>query len=144
MLLEITRYALEAWNDYDLRLDDCAPVVDRYEWSEAQHPRFDAGAAGGVGGEFRPKGGSGGGSTSSTQVNAPSNRVASQVVDAWRKASSGQQKPKPTKRELAALPTIGKDHALHHSKLPPALQQKVLDWNYRMYQLVSPVDVYGG
>ncbi len=147
MLLEITRYALEAWNDYDLRLDDCAPVVDRYEWSETQHPRFDAGAAGGVGGEFRPKGGSGGGAAASTQVNAPANRVASQVVDAWRKSGSGQQKPtasKPAKRELAALPTIDKDHALHHSKLPPAMQQKVLDWNYRMYQLVSPVGIYGG
>ena len=52
----IERYAIDAWNDYDLRLDEESPVVDRYEWQESQHPRFDAGAVGGVGGQFQANG----------------------------------------------------------------------------------------
>lgn len=75
----IERYAIDAWNDYDLRLDDESPVVDRYEWQESQHPRFDAGAAGGVGGQFKPTGQSAG--------QAVGNRPGGRLSDWMLKAS---------------------------------------------------------
>lgn len=129
----IERYALSAWNDYDLRLDDDRPIVDRYEWNAGDHPRFAAGSPGSVGGEFRGIGQTGGSVNAiQTAVNSASKTSVQQVV----KGSS--------KRELAALPDIQKDHHLHHSKLPPALQNQLLDWNGRINQLLNPMNIAAG
>lgn len=63
--------------------------------------------------------------------------------------SSAPQSPSPDsrsvptskKRELADLPKIERGHYLHHTSLDRENQRKLLDWNYKINQLMQPVQV---
>lgn len=153
-MAEITRYAVsQAWSDYDLRLDDDSPSVDRYEFNEAAHPRFAAGSPNSVGGEFRPTGmsgggGSGGGGAVSSsrfnaglqpQVSQPQASRSQQPQQPQQQPQQPQQPRTSKKRELADRPDIQKGHKLHLSQLPDELRAKVYDWDYRMGQLLAPM-----
>ena len=134
----VDRYWNTIRND-DLYLATESPVVDRYDWNSAQHPRHPAGAPQSAGGEFSGQGGSGSGSKSFAQSNrfgAVSARIAAQ----WGGAKPAARQPS-VKRELAHLPTIDKSHDLHRSQLGAAMDSQLLNWHFRMHELLKPMAV---
>jgi hypothetical protein len=106
-------------------LSDIVPIeIVRYEWNANAHPRWQAGAPGGTGGEFRGASSATGGGTSS--ANAP------------------QQPRSNKKRELAELPDIKQGHPLHYTALDNETQQRLIDWNARVNQVLAPMQVAAG
>ncbi len=131
----VDRYWNTIRND-DLYLAPESPVVDRYDWNSAQHPRHPAGAPRGAGGEF-----SGHGGGSAAKGFAQSNRlgaVSASIASQWGNKPAAAMPS--VKRELAHLPQIDRSHALHRSQLGPHVDSQLLNWSYRMHELLRPMD----
>jgi hypothetical protein len=131
---QVVKYTSREDNSFLSLLCDLVPFPEivRYEWNESNHPRWPAGSD--QGGEFRPTGKTGSGSS---QASTPGSSSA-----AGSSATSAPRKPRSSvKRELADRPDVKKGHHLHFTQLAPEMQEKLLTLNYQLIQAMAPVTV---
>lgn len=129
--------------DFLSLVSDLVPIyVHRYRWSEADHPRHEAGKS--EGGQFRSTSQSSGATSVQVQQAKPPGQQSPlpQASEPSPGAlSPGGQARSTRKREIAALPdTVQRGHALHLSALDANTKVTLTGLAGELGRLMAPVD----